>query len=543
MSVLLCALLIAACIFTGCSSGSGKADGKAGGSAAGDTVAGGSTTTGDTVAGGSTTAGDTTAGGTTTAGDTASGGTTTEDGTADGTGTNPGGNNSGAGAADHWTAQEKVQIRFATNETQTDDKKAAWAKIIEAYNEIQPNIEIELVPIDWENHRTWLTMQLTGGTAPEVVHSKLSWATDDFNKGLILDISDMMAGKNPYTQTDTWEDFYAPAVITQMKAVSSSYYSVCNYMSIVKLFYNKEMFKDAGITQLPETWSEFLDAQKKLKDAGYAPFSFPNSKPADNLYNWSERLLTYQVVEDLLPELDVNGSGTIETNEIVRGIDLDIINITKSPFADVFPMLKEWSQYWAEGYNAIDDTTAKQMFIRQETAMMLGFPSTVEDMKQMGTTFDYGVFTFPYLTKADNEYACEQSYEMGANVTEVYCIPSNVEGDQLLAAKDFLMFLGSPQGMAMVADLLFLMPTAAEAVTDSLDGWAPEGKTVKLNLYGPAVDQTFSDDSVMFGQLYLEGRIDLDEYLDEMQTSLKDMAQRLKDTNGWSEENNYLIVE
>ena len=225
MSVLLCALLIAACIFTGCSSGSGKADGKAGGSETGDTVAGGSTTAGDTVAGGGTTAGDTASGGSTTVGDTAAGGTTTEDGTADGTGTNPGGNNSGAGAADHWIAQEKVQIRFATNETQTDDKKAAWAKIIEAYNEIQPNIEIELVPIDWENHRTWLTMQLTGGTAPEVVHSKLSWATDDFNKGLLLDISDMMAGKNPYTQTDTWEDFYAPAVITQMKAVSSSDYS------------------------------------------------------------------------------------------------------------------------------------------------------------------------------------------------------------------------------------------------------------------------------------------------------------------------------
>lgn len=451
--------------------------------------------------------------------------------------------NEANGSNEHWIAQDKVKIRFASGETQTDAKKSAWERIIASYNEIQPNIEIELVPVDWENHRTWLTMQLTGGTAPEIVHSKLSWATEDFNKGVIMDLTDLMNSKNPYTETETWKEFYAPAVIEQMNAVSTSYYSVCNYMNIVKLFYNKDMFADAGIDSLPETWTEFMDAQKKLKEAGYAPFSFPNSKPADNLYNWSERLLTYQVVEDLIPELDVNGSGTVETNEIVRGIDLDIINITKRPFSDVFPMLKEWSQYWAEGYNAIDDTTAQEMFIREETAMMLGFPTTVEDMKQMGTTFDYGVFTFPYLTKADSEYACEASYEMGANVTEVFCIPSNIEGDELKAAQDFLMYLGSPQGMAQVADLLFLMPTAAEAVTDSLDGWAPEGRTVKMNLYGPAVDQTFSDDSVMFGQLYLEGSIDLDEYLNEMQASLKNMAERLKDTNGWSEENNYMIVD
>ena len=37
--------------------------------------------------------------------------------------------------------------------------------------------------------------------------------------------------------------------------------------------------------------------------------------------------------------------------------------------------------------------------------------------------------------------------------------------------------------------------------------------------------------------------ISLEEYLKELQNSLKDMAERLKETNGWSEENNYGIVE
>lgn len=448
-----------------------------------------------------------------------------------------------AAGTDPFAPDHTIKIRFATGTMDSDDNKAAWEAIFAAYKEVQPNVEIEPVPLDWANQRTWLTMQLTGGTAPEVFQSKLSWATDDYNKGLIRNINDLMESPNPYTDTPTWKEFYAPSVISQMQAISKDYYSTCNYMDIVKVFYNKDMFTRAGVTDIPETWGEFLDVQKKLKETGFAPFAVPNSKPADNIYNWTERLLTYQVVEELLPELDVNGSGSIETSEIVRGIDLDIINIEKSPFSDVFPILKEWSQYWAEGYNAIDFTTAEQMFIRQDAAMMLGMPGTAKNMTDMGADFEYGVFTFPYLTREDTPYACEANYEMGAAVTEVYCIPSNIEGDELAAAQDFLRFLGSPKVMEMMADLMYKMPTSAEPVTESLNGWAPEGRTVKLNLYGPAVDQTFFEDSVLFGQLYIGDNISLEEYLKELQNSLKDMAVRLKETNGWSEENNYGIVE
>ena len=378
-----------------------------------------------------------------------------------------------AAGTDPFAPDHTIKIRFATGTMDSDDNKAAWEAIFAAYKEVQPNVEIEPVPLDWANQRTWLTMQLTGGTAPEVFQSKLSWATDDYNKGLIRNINDLMESPNPYTDTPTWKEFYAPSVISQMQAISKDYYSTCNYMDIVKVFYNKDMFTRAGVTDIPETWGEFLDVQKKLKETGFAPFAVPNSKPADNIYNWTERLLTYQVVEELLPELDVNGSGSIETSEIVRGIDLDIINIEKSPFSDVFPILKEWSQYWAEGYNAIDFTTAEQMFIRQDAAMMLGMPGTAKNMTDMGADFEYGVFTFPYLTKEDTPYACEANYEMGAAVTEVYCIPSNIEGDELAAAQDFLRFLGSPKVMEMMADLMYKMPTSAEPVTESLNGWAP----------------------------------------------------------------------
>ncbi len=443
-------------------------------------------------------------------------------------------------AEERWTPSEPISIRFAGLVTM-EREKIGLDKVLQAYKEVQPNVDVEFVQVEWEDERTWQTMQLIGGTMPEVFHSKLSWAVEDNNKGQLAILNDMYAAPNPYADTATWRDYYADSVITQMLAGCPDFIGACNHISIVKTFYNKDVFEAAGVSEVPNTWNEFMAVCKKIQDAGYVPFAFANSKPADNLYNWCERLLTYQLIEDIIPQVDLNKSNSIQANEFCYGIDNGLIDITKAPYSEVFPLLKEWSQYWSQGYNAIDAETAKQMFIRGEAAMYLGFPTAVTDMAEMGVEMNYGVFSFPMLTKENSEFACEKYYEMGGNVTEFYCIPATVEGEKLEAAKDFLYFLSSPTAMKIMAEEAYYMPTAkdATAISDSLAGWEPVGSTVRMNIYGPAIDQRFSDDTVMFGQLFLEGAISLEDYLAEMQTSLLDMCARLKEANNWSAENNY----
>lgn len=439
-----------------------------------------------------------------------------------------------------WSPEKPISIRFAAL-VDMEREWTAYQKVVEAYKEVQPNVQVELVQMQWEDARTWQTMQLMGGTMPEVFRSKLSWAVEDYNKGQIMALNDLFAAPNPYTDTPTMEDFYADNVIDQLLASCKDFIAVCNHVSVVKTFYNKDIFDAAGVEQLPTTWNEFMEVCQKIQDAGYVPFAFANSKPADNLYNWCERLLTYQLIEEIISQIDLNGSDSIEANEFCYGIDQGLIDITQEPYCQVFPMIKEWSQYWSRGYNAIDSETAQQMFIRGEAAMYLGFPTLVQDMQDMGVELNYGVFSFPMLTKENSQYACEKYYEMGGNVTEVYCIPSTASGEKLEAAQDFLYFLSSPAAMKILADEAAYMPTAKDAslISESLKGWEPVGNTVRMNIYGPAIDQRFSDDTVMFGQLYLEGAITIEEYLSEMQTSLLDMCERLKQTNGWSPENNY----
>ena len=37
--------------------------------------------------------------------------------------------------------------------------------------------------------------------------------------------------------------------------------------------YNKDIFEKAGITSVPTTWDEFLEAGQKIKDAGFTPLT------------------------------------------------------------------------------------------------------------------------------------------------------------------------------------------------------------------------------------------------------------------------------
>ncbi|TPW66145.1 extracellular solute-binding protein, partial [Schumannella sp. 10F1B-5-1] len=51
------------------------------------------------------------------------------------------------------------------------------------------------------------------------------------------------------------------------------YYVPTAYQISGVFFYNKTMFEDAGITELPTTWEEVDEAAAALKAAGYVPIA------------------------------------------------------------------------------------------------------------------------------------------------------------------------------------------------------------------------------------------------------------------------------
>ena len=58
-------------------------------------------------------------------------------------------------------------------------------------------------------------------------------------------------------------------------------------MGMVGWWYNKDLFKKAGIDKEPATWTEFLADVKKLKDAGITPIALGEKDSWTGMHIWS----------------------------------------------------------------------------------------------------------------------------------------------------------------------------------------------------------------------------------------------------------------
>lgn len=441
--------------------------------------------------------------------------------------------------------EKTVNLTFSVETPKQEEIKNVWQEIVNGYTQKHPNVKIKLdyAPNDGDAFRTWLTTGLIGGTAPEIVPSRYTWTHEDLNKDLLVDLTAEYDKPNPYTDNKTWKDTFTPTILNEMKnPVSGKLSGVALQTLAIRVFYNQDLFKKHNL-QVPKTWTEFIEVQKKLKQAGVTPFAFANSKPGDNHLLWVTNLMTNQIAADKVKSYDWNGNRQLELNEIVAAVDDGTINLQSQDWFGVMPIIKDWSQYWARGYNGMNGDTAKEMFIRGDVAMVMAGNfelNTIQDSK--ARKFEFGTFALPYLTKKENPNAAEKFYELGGYPDMVFSIPKKVTGDKLEASVDFLKYLSSPEVATIMGNKMYTATTLIGVkLPDHLQGFQFVGERILVNYYAAHISKKLNEDLVRIGQLYLEESVTLDKYAEEMQKTLKnDMTETMK-TNNWTKENKYGI--
>ena len=146
----------------------------------------------------------------------------------------------------------------------------AIQKAADMFMEDYPDCEVEIQWIGRSNQDI-TGPALEGGEQLDILDNfSYDKSTDRY-----LDITDMM-NEPAFGQEDmTVAESILPVLNLanaqgQEKAglETDKYYGVQMFPWVVGFFYNKDLFQQAGITETPETWTEFMEACQKLKDAG-----------------------------------------------------------------------------------------------------------------------------------------------------------------------------------------------------------------------------------------------------------------------------------
>lgn len=101
-------------------------------------------------------------------------------------------------------------------------------------------------------------------------------------------------------------DYEATAIAGLMSAcrevAGGTLKSIPYQPNVFNIFYNKEIFEEAGVAAEPATWAEFLDACEKIKAAGYIPLTSDDAYIQTNIGYHLARLIGEAGVHKVVTE-------------------------------------------------------------------------------------------------------------------------------------------------------------------------------------------------------------------------------------------------
>lgn len=186
-----------------------------------------------------------------------------------------------APAATPAPAAEKVTITWWHISTK-DPALSDWKKMADDYMAAHPNVTIEITVLENEAFKTKLTTVMQSGEVPDIFQSwGGSGLSEQMDAKLLKDITadlDADGGK--------WRKSFAPGALAVF-AKDGKNYGVPWDMGMVGWWYNKDLFKKAGIDKEPATWAELLADVQKLKDAGITPIALGEKDSWTGMHIWS----------------------------------------------------------------------------------------------------------------------------------------------------------------------------------------------------------------------------------------------------------------
>ncbi len=157
----------------------------------------------------------------------------------------------------------KIKIRYWNGFTGPDGK--AMLQMVRKFNRENPDIDVRMQRIDWATYYSKLFVAGIGGRSPDVFIVPTDCLMRFANANFIRPVDDLMSGKNGIDVNDLDSNVWAVVKIKQ------KHYGVPLGIHAIGLYYNKKLFREAGIVdengkaKPPENRKEFMEAAARLK--------------------------------------------------------------------------------------------------------------------------------------------------------------------------------------------------------------------------------------------------------------------------------------
>ncbi|MBS4197002.1 ABC transporter substrate-binding protein [Lederbergia citri] len=470
--------------------------------------------------------------------------------------------------------------------------QSVWGKVADAYMEKNPGVEVIVDNKPTEGYQEWVTAQFATGDVPEVdlVTANVIPASVSDNK--LIDFLPYFDQVNPYTNKLWKESFDLDTMQVNMdvyKATDQKYESL-NFESIqIMWIYNKDILKEAGYDQPPETFDDLMKMFEDIKKLGYTPFSIGGNSTSlwSGKAGWAIRIYADQYFRDSIKlvhsqeddytwfdkldgQWEYDPSDPYNDNRShVTTNDLRVwkaIHEKEAPYRMTdeprwerfYENMKKLFSYASDGFAGMTDDEAYKEFLTGKSATMLGDPSFFwqipKDFKDAELTgseggvepFEYGFFNFPTIK---DDLVLADARTIHIPIGFYGAVAKDAEQNALTV--DFLQFWTSPEGYNIYLEAIqnsdsmsLTGPPALKDIqlpSDMEEAFAQfesignmEGLPNAANVLARGLSdyQPSVQDWVSLTQQYFAGKMSTKEYLEQYQKNIeKDFEGALKERN------------
>lgn len=291
--------------------------------------------------------------------------------------------NSGAGTGsekEEDTNKESLFIHYMTTRNETDPVILAMQDIAGSYQEENPDLnftfEVESIP-DRTSYLQKLKILGASDELPEWFESDPdTWLASIAEQGKVYDINDLYDELGVQDKIFDISKEYA-------KLSDGSLWLMTFQCNTEYFFYHKDMFKDAGITEEPATFEEFMEVCEKLKEKGYTPLAVGSDWPPLRYF----AMIPFRMTGNSYIENAVSGNGSFGEEAGLMGAEF----------------MQKLGDYFQMGWTTADSNTMNDLFTSGQTAMIYngtwGLDDMTDENKELIDDIDY--FTMPIYSADD----------------------------------------------------------------------------------------------------------------------------------------------
>jgi raffinose/stachyose/melibiose transport system substrate-binding protein len=274
---------------------------------------------------------------------------------------------------DSTSNKDVVEIDFF-HRWPNEPRKSFYDRKIAEYMKAHPNVKINVDSVLNDSYKEKIRVLVSSDKLPDVFTSwSDSFALNLVSSDRIMPLDDILA------EDPEWAGKFIESQFNGF-TFDDVTYGVPFTIDGKAFFYNKEVFAEHGI-EVPQTYDEFIEVLKKLKDAGY------ESPLVEGLTNaWA---ISHYM-------------GTIFQRVLDPGVTAVDYQDTTGEFTDPgyiqgLEVFEELTKYMGDVSTAIDHEAARNMFGNGEAPIVYMQFAEIMMVEDIGKV-DFGFFNFPEIT-------------------------------------------------------------------------------------------------------------------------------------------------